>query len=38
MVIKEYSPVVYNAFLIGINELCYFVFGKGTSENVTTSA
>lgn len=22
MVIKEYSPVVYNAFLIGINELC----------------
>lgn len=32
MVIKEYSPVVYNAFLIGINELYYFVFGNVTKS------
>lgn len=32
MVIKEYSPVVYNAFLIEINELCYFVFGNITKS------
>ena len=32
MVIKEYSPVVYNAFLIGINHFCYFVFGNITKS------